>query len=371
MREELLAFMKEVPVAVKKTLPGFSLFANLKPIPLAFAAVLLVGGGISYAAEGTLPGDALYAVKVRVNENVRAAVAISNEAQARWQARIAERRVEEAEHLAAEGRLDSNVRATIEANFDAFAERAKEKISALETKNNVDAAVNISSRFETALKVHERILGKLAEKEEVSAEVKTEIKNIKEKVGIKAAEVAKKRADAEAKISAKTTIEAERSAVRERAAAERAITNVRTALETLKLRVSAEAKAQTEAQLAAAERAVAEAKAKMAAGAHGAAVGLFGRATRIADEARLLLEAKNNLDVEIKIPSLNAAVETQTNGSAQMQMGTEPPPSKDTNAQENKQRRVELKIESQIDANANGREASGEHKTKLEVELDL
>lgn len=71
------------------------------------AVVLLVGSGTAYAAEGALPGEVLYPVKIYVNESVKVSLATTPAKEAEVHATLAERRVVEAQELAAEGRLDA------------------------------------------------------------------------------------------------------------------------------------------------------------------------------------------------------------------------------------------------------------------------
>src|SRR6185436_14919248 len=53
---------------------------------LGMAGLLIVAGaGTSFGAEGALPGDLLYPVKVKVNEEVRGALTLSSESKAEWQ----------------------------------------------------------------------------------------------------------------------------------------------------------------------------------------------------------------------------------------------------------------------------------------------
>ena len=89
-------------------------FLSFKFMPIAILLIVLLGGGVSFAAEGALPGDALYPVKVGVNERVRAALALGLEADAEWNVRQIERRLEEAEELSAEGELNAETRTEIE-----------------------------------------------------------------------------------------------------------------------------------------------------------------------------------------------------------------------------------------------------------------
>ena len=61
---------------------------------------LLLGGSVSFAAENALPGDALFPIKVNVNEKIRGAVAVTSKAKSEWDVRLVERRIEEVEKIA-------------------------------------------------------------------------------------------------------------------------------------------------------------------------------------------------------------------------------------------------------------------------------
>ena len=124
---------------------------------------LLFGGGASAAAENALPGEILYPVKVAVNEQVVGWLSVSEEAKAKWEAKMAERRLEEAEELSAKQRLDADVKTEIEARFKAHADRVAVRIDNLEAKENFEAASDVASNFEVALRAHERVLKMLVE----------------------------------------------------------------------------------------------------------------------------------------------------------------------------------------------------------------
>lgn len=81
----------------------------------AFVLLLLVTstGGAAYAAEGALPGDILYPVKVEVTEPVVTALTRGDRAQVAWQFAIAKRRLSEAAALRREGRLASSTEVTL------------------------------------------------------------------------------------------------------------------------------------------------------------------------------------------------------------------------------------------------------------------
>lgn len=128
-----------------------------QPLAAALALVFIFSGGISYAAESSLPGDALYAVKTKVNESVKVALATDTEAKAEVQMELAERRIEEAAALAAENRLDSDTQVALASAFEAHAESATKEVETIDTED-ASAAAEITSRFETRLATHEAVL---------------------------------------------------------------------------------------------------------------------------------------------------------------------------------------------------------------------
>lgn len=80
--------------------------------------VLLVVSSTVYGAEKALPGDLLYPFKINVNESLKSALLSNPEAQARWETEKFIRRVEEAEALASEGKLDDTSLLKVEALID-------------------------------------------------------------------------------------------------------------------------------------------------------------------------------------------------------------------------------------------------------------
>jgi hypothetical protein len=93
--------------------PAWSLFRLPARLPaLAFAVVLLLGasgGGLAYAAESALPGDALYGVKIYVNEAIRGSFQLTPEDRASWALRRFERRLDELHRLEARGRAQEEI----------------------------------------------------------------------------------------------------------------------------------------------------------------------------------------------------------------------------------------------------------------------
>jgi len=112
MRTHIAAFVTAHPRA--KRMPWIMHFTVWRTSFAALGVFAVLGFGTSYAAEGALPKDLLYPVKVSINEKVRGFVAVSPRAQAAWASRKVERRLEEAEELASQGKLDANVKMELE-----------------------------------------------------------------------------------------------------------------------------------------------------------------------------------------------------------------------------------------------------------------
>ena len=153
---------KEILERLKKQrqniLSSYVLSFYKKPmLAIIIPIIIAISGGVSVAAENSLPGDFLFPVKVKVNEEIRSVVALTPKAKAKWEIKVVERRLEEAEKLSAEGRLKAEVSAKIEENFKAHSDRVQERIAEFKAEDRAE----VSSNFETSLNAHEAILEKL------------------------------------------------------------------------------------------------------------------------------------------------------------------------------------------------------------------
>src|SRR3989344_3388327 len=142
----------------------FSIFSVLRSVPAILSFAIIFGGiGISFAAERALPGDILYPVKVKVNEEARGLLAFSDEKKVKWLMAVAERRIEETETLVKENRLDSATKEKIEKNFEEKTKKIEEKLKSIAEKNNSVEAEEVSRNLENALERHEGVLKELSE----------------------------------------------------------------------------------------------------------------------------------------------------------------------------------------------------------------
>ena len=101
-------------------------------IAIALLIVLVAGTGVASAAQSSLPGDALYPIKTDVTEPLRVALAPTPEAKAQVEASIATTRLEEAETLAAQGKLDASKQAQIQTSLDVYSAKFNSSIAQAE-----------------------------------------------------------------------------------------------------------------------------------------------------------------------------------------------------------------------------------------------
>lgn len=161
-KARMRAHLAELPVPspLPRALPSPFSFPFLHPVPsIAFLLILTITTSTVSAAEGALPGDILYPIKVKLTEEVRTSLTFSPEKKAAWEVERAERRIEEATLLAVEDTLDDSVRSELEASAEAHIEKAEELSHTIPTsEDHEDALVDIEERVRLARHSKERIL---------------------------------------------------------------------------------------------------------------------------------------------------------------------------------------------------------------------
>lgn len=122
----------------------------------ALMLTLVVAGGTqaSIAAEGAVPGDMLYPLKVSVVEPMALVLSLSPERKAELSAEFASRRVEEAATLASSDRLDDTRANELAARFDTHVDELARETVALESRGEL--GVSLAVRSDLSQKVSER-----------------------------------------------------------------------------------------------------------------------------------------------------------------------------------------------------------------------
>lgn len=265
----------------------------IKPMPIIIAILLALGGGTSLAAQNALPGDVLYSVKVNVNEEVRGLASLSDESKANWETVLANRRLAEAEELAAESKLDVKARADLEARFEEHANKAEARIEKL-ADVDAKAAADIAANLQTSLQAHDRILLNIGTS--VDGEDEKQIKVLSTKVKSEVKDALENRLKSETEVKADVKVNVEAAAQGRLNAAENKVAEVRKFIDNKRDDLGASAAAQAETQLKVAADLIVQGKAQLDAKAYAQAFTLFGQAHAKAQEVKMLVTAKAHFE---------------------------------------------------------------------------
>lgn len=301
IKERLVSYILEYPVRIEyRARHIFSVenfFSNisllkltLKPMPIFLLLALLAGAtGTAVAAEGALPGDPLYGVKVRINEEVRSTFALSMENKAHWESVRAERRLEEMEKLSLRGDLREDVKEKLQERFEKHSERARERINRLQEDGKEKAAAKAALGLEASLAAHGRVLDKFLNLD-ISA-TSTKRGEIKERVKEAREKVLELREKIEERINKNENFP-DVAAQEKMRVAEEKIKNAEENLTRAKEKYGDDQFSGADEKLKAAKEALVEGKKKIDEKAFGKAFVLFQRAHSLAQESQILLKAK-------------------------------------------------------------------------------
>lgn len=124
-------------------------------------AMFVLSGGVSFAAQGSLPGDTLYPVKIHVNEQIESTLAVGAKADAEVARKQLERRAQEAAQLQAENRLSAEVKAELAADAEVHAAAYKKAEATLTHKGESAAALEVKTEMQATITTHQNAFNDL------------------------------------------------------------------------------------------------------------------------------------------------------------------------------------------------------------------
>jgi len=128
---------------------------HTRAIGSMFALLVLIV--VPFAAEQTAPGDVLYPVKVKFNEEVRSTLAFTTYQQVEWETKRLERRLAEARLLASEGKLTEAIEAEVAIAVKTHSDAAQAGLAQLRANNSEEAAI-AEITFASSLEVESEAL---------------------------------------------------------------------------------------------------------------------------------------------------------------------------------------------------------------------
>ncbi len=148
---------------------GISFSRKRKYALSILAGSLVLSGGISAFAEGALPGDLLYPVKIHVNEKVQSSLAFTPLGKVNVESTLATERLLEVEKLAVQGKLNLAIEQKIGEAFIGHVQKFRKNLTDLEATNQVDASALAIAYFTSRLAAHTIVLNDLVEKMQIAS----------------------------------------------------------------------------------------------------------------------------------------------------------------------------------------------------------
>lgn len=325
-----------------------------KRMTIALIIALLLGGGTSFAAENALPGDVLYPIKVQINEKVQEMASIGARAEAEVQAKIAVRRLEEAEKLASENRLSASTAAELKSEFGKHATRSREQIAEIAKKDGKQAA-EVSSDIEVSLSAHEDILnGLMGNGSRHSVEVEDILGDVSDNLQL----FSHTRIDEEASISGNGP-DVKTAAEGAQKSSENKLAEVKKFIDAKRGTLEASVVANADAHLRTADTLMVEGAVKLNAGAYSDAFSLFTKASREAQTAKMFANIFGGLNLKLGIGEWGDG-ETNATGTVKQKEDTRENIDSDKNDDSGK-----------VEINATGSVNASDAKLKIQTEEDV
>lgn len=307
LKMRILQSILDVRVAQNARHTRRSIF-NFKPMPIfaSLAVMAILSGGVSYAAQSSLPGDFLYTVKVNVNESVRSALAVGSESQAHWEIERARLRLQEASELADKGReLDEEEEARLESRFSASADAALKESTELQTEGDRDSADAIASELESVLRVQTKVMANVKAMAKLRASANKRLN---------AAIKVRGEAELDGRADRKASTESREAAQGKIKSARNIIKEVKSFLEKNRDRIDVEVYTGAESRLIVAEEMLVDADAKFEAEMYNEAFIIASKSARLAQEVKAFVTAS------IRLPSVKIELNGSLEGSTSKEL---------------------------------------------------
>jgi hypothetical protein len=238
MRIVLQSYMRENAVTAHSQQPRFYAgfiyglsYVIARPVALVSALLVffMITAGTSYAAEGSLPDDLLYPIKIHVTEPIRAAFAVTPQAKAQWNIGRTAKRLQEAEQLSASETLDTSDVQVLNELIQKSTSNVTAQAVALAANHDAAGSASVFSSLESTLKTHAEILLHIGNAADHDA--KQNISRILDTTVAVAQQTEQSRSRAEQRVGARTPNENQRIAAENIRSAEQALKEARYQLE--------------------------------------------------------------------------------------------------------------------------------------------
>ena len=301
-RTQILAYAKLHPVRKRRFFS--TRWFHLVPAMLILAIIMLTGGGVTWAAQTSIPGDFLYSWKINVTESIESAFVVGIRHRADFEVTRTAKRLHEVTELAIRKETRVEVTAQAHVRLEEQIKVASDQIAKVASEDK-EKALEVAVELGATLQAHKDVLAQLAPKvdsdtqsgvndaivaiEKTTSDVEQKVQDLKQQTKENIGEV-----DIAARLDA----------------AKKKLENVWAQIAELddfsKLRVEAEQK------LIFAQDALTTADEDLEAKDYGGVASDIQLATKIISETAALLEASGNAGITVKQILDNEPVTTMT-----------------------------------------------------------
>lgn len=302
-REQLRAFMN----VSEKRAPIVSPFFNYLRYSFVGLLVFLVSGtGVSFAAEGALPGDLLYPIKLNVTEPLIGTFAITSKDRAEYEADLADKRLVELALASSQQDVSPEDAGGALQSFSEHLSQAHKEIATVR-EDSVTDALRVASTIQSSLEAHSVILEQL---DTLDSATSTTIRTVSDQIESSLdtneaviASLSKELSSTEGSELTEALDDAQKELANSVEGVERAVSENPS--------LDSKDRAIVTAGLAQVTQLSTEAQKKETAGDIDESILLYTKADQKADELQTLIEADKNLGVDISGTSTSTATSTK------------------------------------------------------------
>jgi tetratricopeptide (TPR) repeat protein len=312
VRSALMSYMRAHPVqtGVLATVASFFGGTNssyrFRPAFALSLVVVFLGTGTSLAAEMSLPGQALYAIKLQVNERVMSSLAFSPEAKIEFNASLADRRLYEAEELIARGTFSPESVEVLHANFEAANLAFETAVTDAAGEKSLAKLAEARSNLQASLQAHAQVLEAL--EVEPEGQGSQDVARLIGAVQSRAKDIAVARTRVERSIA--TTSQEDLADITEKKEdAKRAAEKLRKLAENARENFGEETSQEITAGAMLADQRIVAGTSRLESGDYGGALAAFQAAIRASKETKIGLEAAQNVKGKLRTQKKSRASE--------------------------------------------------------------
>lgn len=136
---------------------------HLFSFAIIFGFIIIGTGGVAVASHNSLPGNTLYAIKVKMIEPIGAAFILSPEKQAKYEINLATTRLVEAQALLSQGDLDEKKEKQLDVLLSAHTEAFNESLDKIRKSNPEKEDAEFVTNFQAEMNARSRVIDLIKE----------------------------------------------------------------------------------------------------------------------------------------------------------------------------------------------------------------